>query len=390
MPLFITPRNIYFGLNSLEHLGEIPGEKFFIVSDKVLSQIGIVGKAVKYLEKAKREVRVFDEVEPEPSKETIEKGAKAMSEFAPDWIVGLGGGSSMDAGKAMWVIYERPDLKVEEINPFFDLNLRKKARLIAIPTTSGTGSEVTWASVITDVQQKVKWELVNRELTPDIVILDPYLASEMPPQLTADTGFDALTHAIESYTAIRYKNDFSDALAIKAIQTIFEYLPIAYKKGAEEIKAREKLHYAATMAGLAVINSAAGIAHSMGHSFGAIFKIPHGRSVALFLPYVIEYNAKEIAPLYAQLADKINIKAPSPKQAVSRLVEAIKSLLKEVGEPLCVKDLGIKEEEYKAHLEELVIKADCSITTPLNPRIPTREEFRKLFICAYEGRGVDF
>lgn len=390
MPHFIAPRDIYYGFDSLEHLAEIPGKRFFIVTDKVLRRLGIVEKATKYLEKAKREVGVFDDVEPEPSKETIERGAKIITDFAPDWIIGLGGGSCMDAAKAMWVLYERPDLEVEGIAPVIDLNLRRKARLILIPTTSGSGSEVSWMAVITNVQEKMKFDIANKELTPDIIILDPSLVAEMPPQLTADTAMDALGNAIEGYTAIPYKNDFSDALAIKAIQVIFQYLPIAYKKGAQDLKAREKLHYAATMAGLCFSNSLVGIAHSLAHSFGAVLKIPHGRSVGLFLPYAIEYNSKEIAHLYSELAMALNIKAPSPQEAASKFVEAIRGLMKEVNQPLCMKEMGIKEEEFNAHLEEMVIKADLSPLSSLNPRIPSKEEYRKLFLYAYEGKVVDF
>lgn len=389
MWFFTSPRTIVFGEGALEYLKELEGERVFIVTDKVLRKLGIVDKVVEQLKETGMEIRIFDEVEPEPSKQTIKRGAKILSEFGADWIIGLGGGSCMDAAKAMWVLYERPDLTIEDITPFEKLNLRKKARLINIPTTSGTGADVTWAVVITDAERKVKLELASKEVVADISILDPALVLDLPPRLTADTGMDALVHAIEAYT-VQWKNDFSDALALRAIQLIFKYLPRAFKNGKNDPEAREKMHNAATMSGLAFSNSQIGIVHAMGHSLGAVFKIPHGRSVAVFLPYVMEYNLSEAASLYAEIAEAIGITDGSDEEKARKLIEAVRNLMKELEEPLSIKEMGIPREEFEAKLDELIEKANESTGTIVNPRVPTEEDYRKLFLYAYEGKSVDF
>ncbi|MEX2702751.1 MAG: iron-containing alcohol dehydrogenase [Candidatus Baldrarchaeota archaeon] len=389
MWFFTSPRTIVFGEGALEYLKELEGKKVFIVTDKNLRKLGIVDKVVEQLKETGMEIRIFDEVEPEPSKQTIERGAKILSEFGADWIIGLGGGSCMDAAKAMWVLYERPDLTIEDITPFEKLNLRKKARLINIPTTSGTGADVTWAVVITDTERKVKLELASKEVVADISILDPALVLDLPPRLTADTGMDALVHAIEAYT-VQWKNDFSDALALRAVQLIFKYLPRAFKNGRNDPEAREKMHNAATMSGLAFSNSQIGIVHAMGHSLGAVFKIPHGRSVAVFLPYVMEYNLSEAASLYAEIAEAIGITDGSDEEEARKLIEAIRNLMKEIEEPLSIKEMDIPREEFEAKLDELIEKANESTGTIVNPRVPTEEDYRKLFLYAYEGKSVDF
>jgi len=389
MWFFTSPRTIVFGEDALEYLKELEGKKVFIVTDKNLRKLGIVDKVVGQLKETGMEIRIFDEVEPEPSKQTIERGAKILSEFGADWIIGLGGGSCMDAAKAMWVLYERPDLTIEDITPFEKLNLRKKARLINIPTTSGTGADVTWAVVITDTERKVKLELASKEVVADISILDPALVLDLPPRLTADTGMDALVHAIEAYT-VQWKNDFSDALALRAVQLIFKYLPRAFKNGRNDPEAREKMHNAATMSGLAFSNSQIGIVHAMGHSLGAVFKIPHGRSVAVFLPYVMEYNLSEAASLYAEIAEAIGITDGSDEEKARKLIEAVRNLMKEIEEPLSIKEMDIPREEFEAKLDELIEKANESTGTIVNPRVPTEEDYRKLFLYAYEGKSVDF
>ncbi len=389
MWFFTSPRTIVFGEGALEYLKELEGKKVFIVTDKNLRKLGIVDKVVEQLKETGMEIRIFDKVEPEPSKQTIERGAKILSEFGADWIIGLGGGSCMDAAKAMWVLYERPDLTIEDITPFEKLNLRKKARLINIPTTSGTGADVTWAVVITDAERKVKLELASKEVVADISILDPALVLDLPPKLTADTGMDALVQAIEAYT-VQWKNDFSDALALRAIQLIFKYLPRAYKNGKNDPEAREKMHNAATMSGLAFSNSQIGIVHALGHSLGAVFKIPHGRSVAVFLPYVMEYNLSEAVSLYAEIAEAIGITDGSNEEKARRLIEAVRKLMREIEEPLSIKEMGIPREDFEVKLNELIEKANESTGTIVNPRVPTEEDYRKLFLYAYEGKSVDF
>ena len=387
---FTTPRTIVFGENALDYLKEVEGKRALIVTDKVINKLGFVDKVAKYLKEVGMKVEVFDEVEPEPSVETIIKGAELAKKYGPDWFVGLGGGSCMDAAKAIWVLYERPDMEVGAINPFEKLGLRKKARLICIATTSGTGAEATWGLVITDAKEKRKMELGSREDVADIAILDPELPKSMPPKLAADTGLDALTHAIEAYTN-QCKNDFSDAVAMKAIQIIFEYLPRAYKNREDE-EAKEKMHNAATMAGLAFINSAPcpGAAHGMGHSVGALFHIPHGRTVSVFLPYVIQYNAREAMESYAEIARAVGIEAETGEKAVDKLVEAVKRLMEEVGEPTAIKDMEISWEDYEKNLDGLMTRAANSTCIFMNPRVPDMEELRKLLIYAYEGKKVDF
>jgi len=295
----------------------------------------------------------------------------------------------MDAARTIWIIYVRPDMEVRAINPVEKLGLRKKARLICIPTTSGTGSEASWGVVITDAKEERKLEFGSREAVADIAILDPELPKSMPPKLVADTGLDALTHAIEAYVS-QWTNDFSDAVAIKAIQIVFEYLPRAYRNREDE-EAKEKMHNAATMATLAVVNSAVcGMPHAMGHSFGALFHIPHGRAVGVFLPCVIQYSAREAMERYAEIARVIGIEGETDEEAVDKLVEAIKRLMKEVDEPTAIKDMGIGWDEYENNLDGLVDRAANSSCISMNARVLGVEDIRRLFIYVYEGKKVDF
>ena len=382
------PRTVVIGEDALEYLKEVEGKRVLIVTDKVIHKLDFVEKVANYLKEAGLEVKVFDEVEPEPSMETVVKGAEFARKYGPDWFIGLGGGSCMDAAKAIWALYERPDISVDGINPLEKLGLRKKARLICIPTTSGTGSDATWVTVITDVKDERKLELTSREIVADIAILDPEIPKSMPPRLVADTGLDALTHAIESYVS-QWRNDFSDALAIKAIQIVFKYLPRAYKNP-EDKEAKEKMHNAATMAGMSFGNSQVGIAHALGHSLGAIFHVPHGRSVDLFLSYSIEYSAREAMERYADIARAIGIEAKTDEEAVEKLIEAVRRLDREVGERASIKELGISREDFEKRLDDLVTRAANSSCTFMNPRVPDVEDTRKLLIYAYEGKKVDF
>jgi len=389
MSQFTTPRIIVYGEEALEYLKTVEGKRAFIVTDKILHKVGFVDKVANYLKEAGMKVEVFDGVEAEPSFETMIKGAELARKYGPDWFIGLGGGSCMDSAKRIWVLYERPDIEVKMMpSPLEKLGLRKKARLICIPTTSGTGSEATWGMVITDTKEKKKIEFASQDVVPDIAILDPELPASMPPGLTADTGLDALTHAIEACVA-QLKNDLSDVLAIGATQMIFEYLPRAYRNP-EDKEAREKMHFAATMAGLAMSNATACIAHAMGHSFGAIFHIPHGRAVGVFHPYTIQYNAKEVMEKYAKIAKAIGIEARTDEEAVKKLVDAIRDLMKKIGEPLTVKEMGITWEDYEKNLDSLAKKARESGATFVNPRVPEEEDYRKLFIYAFKGEKVNF
>jgi len=382
------PRTIVMGEGALDYLENVGGRRALIITDKTIRSLGILDRVVEKLRKAGLEVEVFDGVSPEPPREDVMRAVEIARSFGPDLIIGLGGGSCMDVAKAVFVLYERPDVALEDISPLLELGLRKKARLINIPTTSGTGADVTWAIVITDPKEKRKMELASREVVADVSILDPSLPASMPPRLTADTGFDALTHAIEAYVS-QWHNDFSDALALWAARTIFRYLPRAYENG-QDMEAREKLHNAATMAGIAFGNSQVGIAHAMGHALGATFKVPHGRSVAVFLPYSIEFNARAVPERYADIAEAIGLGPGSPEELALKLADAVRELLKKVGEPLKVADLGISRADYEGKLDLLIDRAMESTGTLTNPREVSREDYARLYEYAYEGRKVDF
>jgi alcohol dehydrogenase class IV len=384
---FFNSPEIVYGEGALGYLSEIEGQRAFIVTDQNMVKLGFVDEVIGHLKEAGIETRVFAEVEPDPSLETVKRGAQAALAYEPDWIVGLGGGSPMDAAKAVWVLYERPDMEPDEINPIETLGLRRKARLITIPTTSGTGAEATWAIVLTDTEGQCKLGLGSRENMADIAIVDPMFAAALPPQLTADTGMDALIHAVEGYTCT-WRNDFSDGLCLKALRLVFDYLPRAYEKG--DLEAREKMHNAACIAGLGFGNAMASLAHSMGHSLGTIFHVPHGRAVSLFLPYTIEFSVRGEETRYAEIARFLGLPAESEEQGAASLVSAIRGLLNRLGQPTTIGELGISRDEFEAGLTKLVENAGNDSMTITSPRIPSTEEFEQLFRYAYEGRNVDF
>ena len=379
---FNSPQ-IVFGEGSLSHLETLVGERACIVTDETLVRLGFVQRICQALGPGGMQVEVFSQVEPDPALETIRRGAEAMLRFQPDWIIALGGGSVMDAAKAMWVLYERPDLTPEEINPIDTLGLRKKARLAAIPTTSGTGSEATWMVVLTDPLEKRKLGLGNREDLPDMAILDPELVMQLPARLTADTGLDALVHAVEGY-ATTFHNDFSDGLCLQAARLIFEYLPRAYQDGADA-DARTHLQNAATIAGLGFGNAMAALAHGMGHALGGVFHLPHGRAVALCLPYTIEYCVGEGGTRYLDMARFLNLPAPDERAAGLALAEAIRGLEEQVGQPLTLQACGITRADLDANLDLLVDNALNDTQTIMSTRIPESDDLRKLFGAVWEG-----
>jgi len=384
---FFASPEIVFGEDALSYLSEIEGRRALIVTDKTMVRLGFVDKVIGHLKEAGIEVQVFAEVEPDPSLETVKRGAQAALAYEPDWIVGLGGGSCMDAAKAVWVLYERPDMEPDAISPVETLGLRKKARLIAIPTTSGTGAEATWAIVLTDTEGRRKLGLGSRENVAAIAIVDPAFVAELPPQLTADTGMDALTHASAGSTCT-WRNDFSDGLCLKAIELVFDYLPRAYEEG--DMEAREKMHNAACIAGLGFGNALAALAHSMGHSLGAVFHTPHGRAVGLFLPYTIEFSVRGGVTRYADVARFLGLSAGSEEEGAASLVSAIRGLLERLGQPSTIGELGISREDFERELPKLVENAENDSGTVTSPRIPSTEEFERLFRYAYEGKSGDF
>jgi alcohol dehydrogenase class IV len=384
---FVSPQ-IVFGEGALDALDDVQGARALLVTDTTLVKLGLVDIVTRHLDKAGMAFRVFDAVEPDPSTETALAGARVALEYEPDWIIGLGGGSVMDAAKAIWILYERPDLEPADINPMVDLNLRRKARLITIPTTSGTGSEVTWAIVLTDTAEQRKMSLGNRENTADLAIVDPALVVGMPPRLTADTGLDALTHAIEGYTCT-WHTDLTDGLCLDAAKKIFTYLPRAIADGSDA-EARERLHNAATAAGLGFGNSLASMAHATGHALGAVFHVPHGRAVSLLLPYTIEYMAAEAPERFAEVAHFIGCGCDDVGEAALSLAAEIRRLCDAVDSPTSIAELGIDREMFVAHIDDLMERAfnDASMMTAA--RSPDYEELQRLFEYAYDGKPIDF
>jgi alcohol dehydrogenase class IV len=389
---FVSP-TIVFGEGALEALNELPRRgstrhRALIVTDPTIVRLGLVDRVAAHLRKAGIDVHSFDEVEPEPSLDTVRRGAEVAQEVAPDWIVGLGGGSPMDAAKAVWVLYERPDLAPADINPFIDLGLRQKARLVTIPTTSGTGAEVTWGIVLTDAAEKRKMGLGNRENVADLAIVDPEMAAGMPPRLTANTGLDALTHAVEGYVCT-WHTDLTDGLCLQAARDIFRYLPRAVEDGCD-MEARTAMHHAATSAGLGFGNAMASLAHALGHSLGASFHVPHGRAVGLCLPYTLEFAAKETPERCAQLAQRLGLSGADGDAAARALADGIRRLIEEIGNPLSVAELGVERQRYEGELERLIDDAFSDTQVITAPRPPSYDHLRQLFLHIYSGDPVDF
>ncbi len=385
---FVVPK-VVFGQDALSHLAELKAKSAFIVSDKNVVGLGLVDKVKAQLSQAGIQATVFDEVESDPPLQTVQKGVTLMNRYGPDLVVAVGGGSVMDAAKAMRVQYERPDIKPEEINPFIsDLGLGAKCKLVCIATTSGTGAEATFAIVLTDTADQRKLSLINREIVPDIAIVDPELARSMPPQITADSGMDALTHAVEGFTCT-WKNDFTDGLCIKAIQIVFQHLSRAVKDG-NDMEARERMHNAGCVAGIGFINALSSMAHAAGHSLGAIFHTPHGRAVGLFLPYTIEFIGEAREELWAEIAYAIKLDVPEGKRAATVLAEAIRGLAREINQPLSISEMGIPLDSLDKAMEKLIdnVMADGSLI--VSPRIPSMAETEKFFGYVYEGRSIDF
>ena len=390
MNRFTLPRDLYYGKGSLEFLKTLKGKKAILVlGGGSMKRFGFVDKVLSYLKEAGIETTLFENVEPDPSVETVMKGAAAMREFNPDWIIAMGGGSPIDAAKAMWAFYEYPETTFEDlITPFNFPTLRTKAKFLAIPSTSGTATEVTAFSVITDYEKGIKYPLADFNITPDIAIVDPELAETMPPKLTAHTGMDALTHAIEAYVST-LNSPFTDPLALKAIHMVFDYLPDSF---GGDMKAREQMHYAQCLAGMAFSNALLGIVHSMAHKTGAAFStghIPHGCANAIYLPYVIQYNAKNAESRYADIARSIGITG-SDAECVSQLCEKINEYNKKLNIPATLKEFGIVEEEFLEKVDEIAKLAVGDACTGSNPRPITPEQMSQLLKCTYYGTKVDF
>lgn len=393
MARFTLPRDLYYGKGSLEVLKTLKGKKaIVVVGGGSMKRFGFLDKVLNYLKEAGIETELFENVEPDPSVETVMKGAEAMRKFQPDWIISIGGGSPIDAAKAMWAFYEYPETTFEDlITPFNFPELRQKAKFLAIPSTSGTATEVTAFSVITDYSTGIKYPLADFNITPDVAVVDPELAETMPPTLTAHTGMDALTHAVEAYVST-LNSPFTDPLALKAIQMVFDELKDSF---AGDLNAREQMHYAQCLAGMAFSNALLGIVHSMAHKTGAAFStghIPHGCANAIYLPYVIKFNAKdEVAKSrYAYIAKFVGIGGDSEDELVNKLCAKIDEYNVKLGIPKTLKEFGINEEEFKEKVSKIAELAVGDACTGSNPRAITPELMEKLLICTYYGTEVEF
>ena len=410
MQWFKVPERIYHEMGSIQYLEKLPkSERTMIITDRTMEDLGYVEKIEYRLRKRRNPVMIerFTGVEVDPSVKTVLDGAQEMIKFKPDTIIALGGGSVIDAAKGMWLFYENPQVNFEDLRlKFMDIRKRvykfpklgRKAQLVAIPTTSGTGSEVTSFAVITDKEKNIKYPLADYELTPDVAIVDPQFVMSLPKSVIADTGLDVLTHGIEAYVSVM-ATDYTDAMALKAIEMVFKYLPISYKGGdsAECREAREKMHNASCMAGMAFANAFLGINHSLAHKLGARFHIPHGRANAILLPYVIEYNSQIPSKFtafpkyksfisdkkYCEIAKMLGLKTDTVEEGVKHLIEAIKKLMKELNEPMSIKECGIERDEYFSAIKKLSLEAFDDQCTSANPRLPLVSEIEEIYMKIY-------
>jgi len=396
MARFTLPRDLYHGKGAIDALKTLKGSKaIVVVGGGSMKRFGFLDKVVSNLKEAGMQVKLFEGVEPDPSVETVMKGAKVMREFGPDWIVSIGGGSPIDAAKAMWVFYEYPDTTFEELCiPFNFPTLRTKAKFCAIPSTSGTATEVTSFAVITDYKKGIKYPLADFNITPDVAIVDPDLAETMPKKLTAHTGMDAMTHAIEAYVST-LNCDYTDPLALHAIKMVNEYLIDSYNG---DMEARARMHNAQCLAGMAFSNALLGIVHSMAHKTGAAYSgghIVHGCANAMYLPKVIKFNAKNetAAKRYADIAKFLGLNGKTTDELVDSLIAHIKSMNKALSIPSCIKDYEnhiIDEKEFLEKLPKVAELAVGDACTGSNPRSITPAEMEKLLTCCFYDTEVDF
>ena len=408
---FKVPPKVYFKRGATDlALRELEGKKrAFIVTDRFLFNSGMVYNITNVLDEIGIDYEIFFDVKPDPTLSTINEAMKVLRPFEPDVIIALGGGSPMDAAKIMWLMYEQPDTVFEDISMrFMDIRKRicnipelgKKATMVAIPTTSGTGSEVTPFAIITDDETHVKYAIADYALTPNMAIVDPNFVDTMPKGLTSASGIDALVHAVEAYVSAMATN-FTNSNALEATKLIFRYLERSYKEGANDPQAREKMHYAATIAGMAFANSFLGLCHSMAHKLGAMFHVPHGVANALLISQVIKYNATDcpkkqcVFPQYkfpnakakyGQIADELNLGGKDDDEKVELLIKAIEDLKAKIELPKSMKDWGIDEKEFYEKLDEMVELAFDDQCTGANPAYPLMEDIKQIYIDAYNGK----
>ncbi|OPJ66243.1 bifunctional acetaldehyde-CoA/alcohol dehydrogenase [Clostridium chromiireducens] len=410
---FKVPEKIYFKYGclgmALEELKDMEKKKAFIVTDKILYDLGILENVTKVLEKIGVDYRIFYDVQPDPTLESARKGAKEMLNFEPDTIIAVGGGSPMDAAKIMWVLYEQPDVAFEDLAMIFmDIRKRiynmpkigKKASFVAVPTSAGTGSEVTPFAVITDEKTGVKYPLADYQLTPNMAIIDAELMMNMPRGLTASSGIDALVHAIEAYVSV-LASDYSNGLALEAARLIFKYLPLAYTEGTINVKAREKMAHASTIAGMAFANAFLGVCHSMAHKLGAEHHVPHGTANAILINEVIKFNSVEdprkqtafpqykypsAKSRYAKMADYLQLGGETDDENIEALIKAIDELKMKLNLPMTIKEAGVTEKKFYATLDKMSELSFDDLCTGANPRYPLVSEIKQMFINVYDNK----
>ena len=403
MTRFTLPRDLYHGKGALEALKTFDGTRAIIcVGGGSMKRNGFLDKAMDYLKEAGMEVTVFEGIEPDPSVETVMKGAAVMQEFKPDWIIAIGGGSPIDAAKAMWIKYEYPETTFEDMCKVFGLpKLRTKARFCAISSTSGTATEVTAFSIITDYQKGIKYPIADFEITPDVAIVDPELAETMPQKLVAHTGMDAMTHSIEAYVSTAHC-DYTDPLALHSIKMIQKDLVKSYQGDMEK---RHSMHNAQCLAGMAFSNALLGIVHSMAHKTGAAFEgghIIHGAANAMYLPKVIKFNSKnpEAAARYAEIADFMNLGGSTQEEKIDLLISYLRGMNDDLNIPHSINHYGadglpaetgfVAEDVFLSKLSDIAANALLDACTGSNPRQPSQEEMEKLLKCCYYDTEVDF
>lgn len=415
MQWFKVPSKIYFERNSIQYLQQCNNvNKVFIVTDSSMVQFGFLNKITEQLNLRRNNVQIqlFTDVEPDPDIETVRRGAQSMKSFEPDTIIALGGGSVMDAAKGMWLFYEHPEVNFDDLKQkFMDIRKRafkypelgKKTKLICIPTTSGTGSEVTPFAVISDKKNFKKYPLADYSLTPTIALVDPEFTTFLPARPTAMTGMDVLTHAVEAYVSV-LANDYTDGLALQAIKLVFEYLPRCVKNGKNDLVAREKMHNAATIAGMAFANAFLGMAHSLAHKIGAEFHTVHGYTCSVVLPYVIRYNGQVPTKLsvwpkyneycadkkYQDIAKLLGLKADTAAEGVESLAAAVEALAKEIGLENNFESMGITQEDWNSKIDEIAVLAYEDQCSPANPRVPLVADMKEILMKAFKGEKVNY
>lgn len=407
---FKVPQKIYFKRGCLDlALKELKGKKrAFIVTDRFLFNSGAVENITDVLDEMEIDHQMFFDVKPDPTLATIDDALTMVKAYEPDVIIALGGGSPMDAAKILWLLYEQPDVNFEDLSMrFMDIRKRiyqipdlgKKATMVCIPTTSGTGSEVTPFSIITDEKTHYKYAIADYALTPNMAIVDPNFVDSMPQGLTAASGIDALVHSLEAYVSCMATN-FTNSNALEATKLVFKYLPRSYKDGKKDPKAREKMHYAATIAGMAFANAFLGLCHSMAHKLGAMYNIPHGVANALLIRQIIKFNSNDrpakqatfpqykypnAKMKYAQIADELQLGGKDDEEKTQRLIKAVDDLMTQINLPKSIKEFGVKEEDFMKNLDTLVERAFDDQCTGANPVYPLMSEIKQIFLNAYNG-----